>query len=267
MSVLAVVYGLAVGVTFGLTGAGGGILAVPALVIGLGWSMPTAAPVALLAVAAAAATGAVQGLREGLVRYRAALLMASAGALLSPLGVELAQRLPHRVLTTAFALVMTLVALRLVRQAFGHVACDPAADSPRPPCRLDPASGRFRWTPRVSAILAAIGALAGLLSGLLGVGGGFLIVPALRRVSDVPLHGIVATSLMVIALVSGFAAFGALSAGVRIDAMGASFIAASVAGMLVGRRLSGRLPARFIQVGFAGVCLIVAVSLFLSGGS
>ncbi|WP_241137097.1 TSUP family transporter, partial [Achromobacter xylosoxidans] len=82
--------GLCIGASLGLTGAGGGILAVPALMFGLHMSLAQAAPVALIAVGAASAVGAIQGLRSGLVRYKAALLMAITGAITAPLGLALA---------------------------------------------------------------------------------------------------------------------------------------------------------------------------------
>ncbi|MFJ1017246.1 TSUP family transporter, partial [Bordetella bronchiseptica] len=73
--------GILIGLTLGLTGAGGGILAVPALVLGLGMDMPQAAPVALMAVGLAAAVGSAEGLRRGTVRYKAAALMSVVGGL------------------------------------------------------------------------------------------------------------------------------------------------------------------------------------------
>jgi uncharacterized membrane protein YfcA len=72
------------------------------------------------------------------------------------------------------------------------------------------------------------------------------------------MRGIVATSLMVISLISAIGVIGAFHAGVRIDALGATFIVASVVGMIVGRQLSARVPARALQIGFASVCVVVA---------
>jgi uncharacterized membrane protein YfcA len=83
---LALVLGVLVGLTMGLTGAGGGILAVPTLVVGLRWTMHQATPVALMAVALGAAVGAIEGLYQRLVRYRAAALMALAGIPATALG-------------------------------------------------------------------------------------------------------------------------------------------------------------------------------------
>lgn len=87
---ISLILGSLVGAVLGLTGAGGGILAVPALVVGMGLPMQQATPVALIAVAGSAAIGALEGFRQGLVRYRAALLMAVAGVPLTSLGVKLA---------------------------------------------------------------------------------------------------------------------------------------------------------------------------------
>ena len=107
---LASLFGVVMGLILGLTGAGGGILAVPALVLGLGWTMTQAAPVALFAVGSAAAVGAIDGLRHGLVRYRAALLIAALGAVFSPVGIYFAHQLPEKVLMILFSLLMVMVA-------------------------------------------------------------------------------------------------------------------------------------------------------------
>src|SRR3984885_3085361 len=106
------ILGALVGAVLGLTGAGGGILAVPALVVGMGRPIQQASPVALIAVAGSAAIGAVEAFRRGLVRYRPALLMALAGVPVTSLGASLAHKLPQRLLIELFAGVMLLVALR-----------------------------------------------------------------------------------------------------------------------------------------------------------
>lgn len=113
---LASLLGVLMGLVMGLTGAGGGILGVPALVLGLGLTMTQAAPVSLLAVGAAAAVGAIDGLRHGLVRYRAALLIALLGALFSPLGVFVAHQLSEPVLMGLFSALMVLVAWRMLQR-------------------------------------------------------------------------------------------------------------------------------------------------------
>ncbi|MCF4994722.1 TSUP family transporter [Pseudomonas syringae] len=262
---LASLFGVVMGLILGLTGAGGGILAVPALVLGLGWTMTQAAPVALFAVGSAAAVGAIDGLRHGLVRYRAALLIALLGAVFSPLGIYVAHQLPEKILMILFSLLMVMVAWRMLRR--DRQATGPSdhghASWGQKNCMLNQQTGRLAWTGKCTATLAALGAITGVVSGLLGVGGGFLIVPAFKQLTDVQMRGIVATSLMVISLISAIGVIGAFHAGVRIDNVGAAFIVASIVGMVLGRKLCAQVPARALQVGFASVCLVVAAYMLL----
>ena len=101
----------------GLTGAGGGILAVPVLVAGMHWSMQQAAPVALIAVAAGAAVGAIDGFKHGLVRYKAAILMAVCGVPMTRVGQKWAQVLPQFILMGCFAILMLAVSWRFYKQS------------------------------------------------------------------------------------------------------------------------------------------------------
>ncbi|MEA3084999.1 MAG: uncharacterized protein QOC89_2696 [Paraburkholderia sp.] len=255
------ILGVLVGAVLGLTGAGGGILAVPALVAGMGWPMQQATPVALIAVAGSAAIGALEAFRQRLVRYRAALFMAAAGVPLTSLGARLAHALPQRVLLALFATVMLVVAARLLSQALprgrpNHVESRFCVG------HINPNTGRLVWSWTTGIALAATGALTGLMTGLLGVGGGFIIVPMLRKVTDVSMHGIVATSLMVIALVGSGGAVATVLHGAPLPlALTLWFGLATAAGMVAGRLASHRLSALHVQVGFAGVLICVALGL------
>ena len=257
----AALLGIAIGLVMGLTGAGGGILAVPALVFALGWTIPQAAPVALLAVAGAATLGALDGLRRRLVRYRAALFMGAVGASIAPLGLKVASIAPERVLLAGFAIAMVLVSAKMFRDA--RAAAIPNDEDSRP-CLLDPATGRLHWTPSAAASLGSIGAASGFLTGLLGVGGGFLIVPALRRFSDISMQGIVATSLAVIALVSTGSVIGAWLQGrdLSLD-VAAPFAAGAAFGMIGGRVGARAMSPSLLQRIFAGVSATVAVGLIV----
>lgn len=245
----------------GLTGAGGGSLAVPALVFGLGLTVPQAAPIALVAVAGSALLGTLEAFRARLVRYRAATLMATMGIMATPLGVWAAHRLPEPILLVLFAAVLGMVAIRTLRRT-----TEAAEESLMELCRIDPATGRLRWSSRVALIMSAIGATTGFLSGLLGVGGGFIMVPALRKASDIPLNGIVATSLMVMTLVSTSALIASLSQGVTIqNHIAIPFVTATAAGMMIGRYATRRLASVQIQRIFGLLLLLASLFLLLRG--
>jgi len=250
--------GLVIGLVMALTGAGGGILAVPLLVAATAASLAQAGPVALAAVGLAAAFGAVLGLKAGTVRYRAALLMAGAGMLAAPLGVWGAARLGNRWLGLAFALVLLLVAARTWRQALQP---GQARAPRRVPCVRDAVSGRFAWNRACAQALALAGALAGLLSGLLGVGGGFVLVPALQRHTDLPMACVVPTSLAVIALVSAAGVVASAAAGTLAWPIALPFTAGALAGMLGGRVLAAHLAGPRLQAGFALVTALAACSM------
>ena len=265
-----VALGLLVGLILGLCGAGGAILAVPMLIFALNWDVAQSAPVALVAVAASAALGAVIGLRQGCVRYRAALLMAATGGAMTPLGVYLAHRAPVGPLAIIFALVLMYVAARMFRQARRTLAaagpgagpdCERSPGRPPAPCRLSMITGRLMWTAPCARALALSGLVTGFLSGLLGVGGGFVIVPALCRATDLPMNSIVATSLMVIALVSSFAVASSAFAGHMDFSIAWPFAAGALAGMLVGRTIAPRIAGPKLQQCFAVLAAVVAVGL------
>ena len=255
--------GLVVGVILALTGAGGGILAVPLLVFGIGMGVAKAGPSGLLAVGMAAALGAVLGLREGIVRYRAAMLIAGAGMLLSPLGLWLAHQLDNRWLSVLFAMILLLVAFRTFRQAARPEAAIPADVHSPYPCKRDGGTGRFIWTGSCARALALSGTVAGLLSGLLGVGGGFVMVPALQRYTDLAMRSVVATSLAVIALVSVTGVVASAATGGIVWSVALPFSAGALAGMLGGRVVSARLAGPQLQIGFAFVSAAVAVGMIV----
>ncbi len=254
--------GLVVGVVLALTGAGGGILAVPLLVFGMQMGVAQAGPIGLLAVGMAAALGAILGLKAGIVRYRAAVLISATGMLLSPVGLWLAHRSDNRWLSVLFALVLLFVAFKTFRRATSKQAVrQDSADDLEQPCMRDSGTGRFVWTARCARSLALSGTVAGLLSGLLGVGGGFVMVPALQRYTNLDMQSTVATSLAVIALVSVTGVASSAFAGSMTWAVALPFAAGALAGMLGGRIVSDRLAGPQLQIGFAAVSALVAVGM------
>jgi uncharacterized membrane protein YfcA len=269
--VISLAMGVVVGLLLGLTGAGGSIFAVPLLMVGLGLPIAQATSISLLAVAVSATVGTYMAWRRSYVRYRAAGLMAVSGVFTAPLGVHLGDWLSPAVLQALFAVVLLVVGWRMRRSArrspvdagvvraavhgegqasHGHVG------------RINPQTGRLVWTVPVAAVIALIGAGAGFLSGLLGVGGGFFIVPALQAVLPLSMHSAVATSLMAIALTSSGTFVGALLMGREVAWTSAlPFVAGAVAGMMLGRVLAPRLSGRHLQQGFGWLALVVAAGM------
>jgi uncharacterized protein len=260
--------GSVVGLILALTGAGGAIVAVPLLVFGLGLEVAQAAPIGLFAVALAAGIGALLALREGKVRYKAAALMAVSGAIISPAGLWVAHRVPDAPLMLIFALVLARVAWRMFHQQRARTDDDAldlqggaelcASDLP---CRLNADRGKLDWTAPCARALALSGAMAGFLSGLLGVGGGFVIVPALKRASDIPMQGIVATSLAVIALVSTAGVAASAASGHMLWLNAVPFAAGALVGMLIGRVFARHVSGARLQQSFAVFAGCVAVGM------
>jgi len=243
-ALLALPFGLAIGVSLGLVGGGGSILAVPVLVYVLGEPVKEATTASLAIVGTTALVGAADHIRGGGVRVRVALAFGAAGALGALAGTALNRVASGSSILIAFAVVMLAAAYALIRG--------------RGEGRGDEAEARGR-TLALRVIPAGIG--IGVLTGFFGVGGGFVIVPALVLLLGLPMTVAIGTSLLVIALTSASALVAHLATG-RVDwAVVASFTAAAIAGEIAGSRVGSRLSsARLTQV-FA--VLIVGVALFL----
>jgi hypothetical protein len=138
---------------------------------------------------------------------------------------------------------------------------DPDADTAGPTCRYSPA-GQLQFTSRCAARLALAGTATGLLSGLFGVGGGFLIVPALILIALLPMRRAVATSLWVIAIISAMGLLSHVIAGHRLDVgITAGFVLGGLGGMAIGIAVGRRIAGPALQKLFAG--MIVAVAGFM----
>jgi uncharacterized membrane protein YfcA len=251
---LTVGLGAVIGLVLALTGAGGGVLAIPLLVFGLHLPVQQAAPVGLMAVGLASALGAALALRQGMVRYRAAALIGTSGMLLAPLGVMLARYVPNRPLLGAFALVLIYSAWRILRKPLQTDVAPVAV-----PCHVSPSDHRLTWTLPCARALAGTGLVSGLMSGLLGVGGGFVIIPALTRYTDIEPRSVQVTSLAVIALVSFSGVTAAAVQGSIPWNIAAPFALGAVAALLVGRQVARLLDAKRLQQAFAWFTLAVAL--------
>ncbi|MDI9333817.1 MAG: sulfite exporter TauE/SafE family protein [Cytophagales bacterium] len=252
--------GLAIGVVLGATGAGGGIFSVPLLTITLHLTVNQASPIALLAVTVASGVAAILGLIEGIVRYKAAVLMATVGLCLSPIGFALARQLPNTPLVLLFVALLIWVAIRMWRKTVDTEVASLSADqaSAEFPCTQSAATGKFIWTLPCARALILTGGVAGFLSGLIGVGGGFIIVPSLRAHTNLVMRSVVATSLAVIALVSAGGVIVAANQGSLDWLIALPFAMGTILGMLAGRFVGKHLSQQTLSRGFAILALLAA---------
>ncbi len=255
--IAALIYGAVVGLSLGLTGGGGSIFAVPLLVYGLGLGMRSAVALSLLVVGLTAIYGAALQCRGGTVRWRAGLVLGLGGLMTAPLGSWLGRLLPEALALLLFALLMLLVGWRMWSQPTQATEV-PLAPS-RLACRVPTAGTVDRFQPACAAKLLFAGAVTGVLAGMFGVGGGFLVVPALLIVARLPIVQALATSLVGIGLISivGFAAnAGQLAANDRL--VGMWFLIGAGAGMTIGIAVKRFLPGRYLSRGFALMVIAVA---------
>ncbi len=255
--------GVFVGLLMGLTGAGGGILSVPLLVFFLHLPMAQASPIALCAIAFSASIGAIIGFKNHVLRYKAAMFMSIFGLILSPVGLWIAQIIPNKPLIILFSAILFYTSIKLFHQASNLIkGIIPKEDTP-PPCKLDQSIGKLIWTIPCARSLMFAGAGAGFLSGLLGVGGGFIIVPALKKFTDLPMKSIVATSLGVLAIVSSGGALVSFASDNLNMTIALPFSFGSLLGLLIGKGLEKKMTGARVQQIFSIFTFMVAISLLL----
>ena len=261
---LAVLIGCAVGVALGLTGGGGGVFAVPLLVYGLAITPREAVGISLASVGGTAFVGLAPRLLHGDVELRTGLLFSGAGMAGAPIGTFLSTKVPETFLLLMFSAVMLAVAWQMWSKIRRPQEIQPTCEKKgstkdnHTACRRDE-QGTLRMTSRCAWLLVAVGVLTGVLAGMFGVGGGFVIVPALVLVSGMEIHRAVGTSLFVIVLIS---ISGVLShiAGGRAISTGTTiqFLAGGIAGIWLGSMLATRLSGPTLQKVFATAVVLVA---------
>lgn len=254
-------FGLITGLSLGLTGGGGAIFAVPLLVYGSGLHSRQATIVSILAVGATAFVGFLMRYRKNQVEIKPGFAFAATGMLTAPIGDWIGDQLPDSLVMTLFGAIMLVVAARMWKNAKkpadSFIPID-EGEGCGPSCPHDP-QGRLRVTSRCARLLGETGLAVGLLTGLFGIGGGFVIVPALVLLAHMDLKNAVGTSLLVITLVSLSAITGVLLSGDTIPAeVAALFLAGSLVGMWLGTALGRRVGGPKLQKGFALAILCVA---------
>jgi uncharacterized membrane protein YfcA len=262
-----VLIGLVIGLVLGLTGAGGSVFAVPLLMFA-GMPMTDAVGLSLGTVAASTLYGSARGgLQQHPILWKPGVILAVVGALTAPLGKWLGLQIDERILVIGFSVLALIIALRMWYSA----QRDPVAASvvragdfshitrPGLLCHLSQ-SGQFELRPRCVSGLLVGGVVVGLLSGLFGVGGGFLIVPLLLALSPISMAQSVSTSLMIIALVSGSGFISHLFLSEQNNGSLLGLVAlGGVAGMMLGQAISHRIANALLQKLFALALLVIAL--------
>ncbi|RPJ20152.1 MAG: sulfite exporter TauE/SafE family protein [Chloroflexi bacterium] len=233
--------GFGIGLALGLLGGGGSILTVPALVYLVGQTPQAAVTTSLAIVGANSLMGALFHRSQGTLDWKVAFTFGGAGILISYLSAKIASHLPAAVLLVAFALLMLAIGIMLF---FRRANESEASYSARP-----------------LMLVLASGAGVGLLTGVLGVGGGFLVVPALVMLVGLPVQMAVGTSLVVIAMNSAAGFLGHAGNGSFDLILTLIFASAGLAGTFAGAKLSNRISASKLQRAFAG--FVIALALFL----
>lgn len=240
--------GLIIGMLLGLLGGGGSILAVPALVYGVGMPLAAAVPTSLVVVGISSATALIPRLRVGQVQWRLAAVFGAAGAGAAFAGAAVNRLLEPRVVLVGFAAMMVAAGVRMLREQT-TVGGD---------CALP--GGGINWRGCLPKAIGS-GVVVGFLTGLFGVGGGFLIIPALVLLLGLPMTIAVGTSLVII-VINSLAGFAAHAGDAALDyRIALAFTAAAVVGSLASARVASRLPAERLRRWFA--YLVFAVAAFV----
>lgn len=263
--VLALLAGALIGASLGALGSGGSILAVPVLVYLLGQSPAQATTGSLVVVGVTSLLAAAAAYRSGVVLPGRGVAFGGVAIVGAAVGALGAGRVPEPVLMTAFAVLLALVAaLMAVRQVRSRHAEPVAAGTEPPHPAFDDPIITFTPAfacacPRAVKVLVTA-TLVGILTGFLGVGGGFLVVPALVLALALPLRHAAGTSLVVITMTSAVALVVRVASGApRPDWVVVGVLtAAAVLGALVGARVAARLDPRRLSLAFTGLVLAVA---------
>jgi uncharacterized membrane protein YfcA len=237
--VLTAVLSVLIGVSLGLLGGGGSILAVPVLVYAAGLDAKAAIATSLLVVGITALVSLVGHARDGNVEWRTGALFSATAMAGAYGGGRLALYFDGTTLLLAFAGMMVMTALAMLRRPKGQP--------------LVPKEGMASpW------LVIAEGLVVGLATGLVGAGGGFLVVPALVLLGGMDMKRAVGTSLMVIAFKS-FAAFAGHAAHVQVDYSLVVIVTVfAVVGTLIGRRVGGDIKGSTLKMGFGAFVLVMA---------
>jgi uncharacterized membrane protein YfcA len=237
---LLIALSLLIGVLLGLLGGGGSILTVPVLVYLAGLSAKNAIITSLIVVCLTSLIAVANHARRGKVCWTTGLAFGLTGMIGAFLGGRLATYVPDSLLLVLFAVIMLTASLSMLRNKKSPKPVQTPQLPPQKPCP--------RHLPFIALMLD--GFLVGSVTGLIGVGGGFLMVPALNNLAGLPMHAAIGTSLFIIVMQSSAALAGHASHMTIDIGLTALFTAFAIIGSFVGSNLSGKVSGRHLRRGF-----------------
>lgn len=258
--------GVFVGVMSGLLGVGGGTIMVPIFRLAFGMSPLASTATSLFAIIPTSISGVVAHARAKTCVPKLGLALGAGGAVMSPMGVWLASVSPGWLVICVAAIVIGFSAFKMFKKA---VKCAPTPRAGRAGGNAQDASAKAVPDQPVLSRKqylqgACIGLIAGLASGYVGVGGGFIMVPLMLAVLDIPMSLASGTSLIAIMIL---AIPGVIEQGLlgNIEYLaGIAIVVGSIPGALVGARLVRMVPERQLRFIFGGFLLVAAVMLMLN---
>ena len=243
-------FGALIGVSLGALGAGGSILTVPILVYAMGVPVQGATGTSLAIVGLNAITGAIDYLRRGRSLPRTGISFGSSGVVGAFVGVWLNHQLRGELILVLFSLLMLAAAFSMLRRRAAGASLTSFAE---------------RYSVLAWIRLVVVGLGVGFLTGLFGVGGGFIIVPALVLIVGLPMQLAVGTSLVAIALNASWGLIGNLGFGGFDWTLTLLFAVGGFVGVVAGGKLAGRLPDHALRSVFA--LLVIGVAVYTFGRS
>ena len=275
---VSLVVGLAVGVLAGLLGIGGGMLLVPAFKLGYAMDSLMCTATSLFTIIPTSVSGAISHIRNKTCLPKLGVAAGLGGACLSPLGVWLATLSPDWAVMGAAALIIAYSSVTMFRKALkapkvprgatgaeaAHAAAKEAAAEDRAAAieRAHAEAPTIGW--REAALGAAIGLFAGLASGYVGVGGGFIMVPLMMSILHVPMKLTSGTSLIAVMILAvPGTATQALLGNINWIA-GIAVACGSIPGATLGAKLIPKVPERQLRFLFAGFLVVAAVLLVVN---
>lgn len=253
--------GVLIGIASGLLGIGGGTVMVPIFRLAFGMSATMSTATSLFAIIPTSISGAISHVKGKTCIPALGIAAGLGGACMSPIGVWLAQLSPDWLVMLAAALIIGYSAINMFKKAFKlRPACQPVAEADA----LAPTVDDSSLSRKQLLQGAAIGLVAGLASGYVGVGGGFIMVPLMLSIIGIPMRKASGTSLIAVMIL---AIPGVIEQGIigNINYLaGIAIVIGTIPGAVIGARLVTKVPERTLRLLFGCFLIVAAVMLVLN---